>query len=246
MASILDAGLASVFSGLVVFLLVYALLWGLLTKLKLFGDNPGSYALIAFATAFLVAIAPPARNFVMFVAPWYLALAVVLFFIIFIVGMFGLKADKEIPEIIKQPRAYVWIIIFCVIIFIFGLAYSFGQQALESGTGVPSPAYQTGGVQGQLPGTIGPGGEPIPVQTGGQGGVGPVTNPGTPYQSPGIIAPQSYNLNTPGPQPGEPGATATNDFGRNFVNTLIHPKVLGLICVFFIASLAVYFLSSNG
>jgi hypothetical protein len=243
MASILDAGLASVFSGLIVFLLVYALVWGLLSKLKLFGDNPGSYALIAFATAFLVAIAPPARNFVMFVAPWYLALAIVLFFIIFIVGMFGLKADKEIPEIIKQPRAYVWIIIFCVIIFIFGLAYSFGQQALESGTGVVPPTYQTS-VNGQPPGTIGPGG-PVVVDNGGVGGVGPVSNPDTPYQSPGIIAPQSYNPYTPGPQPGEPGATATNDFGRNFVNTLIHPKVLGLIVVFFIASLAVYFLSSN-
>lgn len=224
MASILDAGLAGIFAGVIVFLLVYAIVWAALTKMKILGEKSGANAIVAFAVAFLMAIAPPARNFVMFVAPWYVALAIVLFFILFIVGLFG-KTDKDFPKIIEEARVWVWIVIVSVVIFLAGLAFSFGQQALEAGGGAPPGS-------GAAPGTVVIGGE-----------VGPVENAGTPYQDPYIVAPGPYNAYNPGPQPGQPGATATNDFAKNLLNTILHPKVLGLMITFAIAALAVYFLS---
>jgi hypothetical protein len=215
MASILDAGLASIFGGIFVFLLVYAVAWGVLSKSKIFGDKSGPYAIIAFCAAFLMAVAPPARNFVMFIAPWYIALALVIFFILFVVSVFGIGGDQH-PDILKDSVAKTWFIIIVVLIFIAGLAFSFGQQSLEVTTG------------------------PAPTTT------GPVADPLGPNQDPYIIATGPYNgYNNAGPQPGEPGATATNDFMKNLVNTILHPKVLGLLITFLIASIAVYFLSAQ-
>jgi hypothetical protein len=208
MASILDAGFVSIFSAIFVFLLVYAVVWAALGKMKILG-NPSANAIVAFAIAFLMAIAPPARNFVTFIAPWYVALALVLFFILFMVGLFG-KTDKDFPKIIEETRVWVWIVIVSVVIFLAGLAFSFGQQALEAGAGVPP---------------------------------GAVANPGSPNQDPYIVAAGPFNGYNPGPQPGEPGATATNDFSKNLLNTMLHPKVLGLLITFVIAAVAVYFLS---
>ena len=212
MASILDAGLANIFGGIFVFLLVYAIAWGGLSKSKILGDKQGAYAIVAFCAAFLMAVAPPARNFVMFIAPWYIALAVVIFFILFVVGIFGLNAEKHFPKILDDSVAKTWFVIIVVLIFLAGLAFSFGQQSLEVTTGPRT---------------------------------GQVSDPLGPNQDPYIVATGPYNPNSPGPQPGEPGATATNDFMKNFVNTLLHPKVLGLLITFLIASIAVYFLSAQ-
>jgi hypothetical protein len=215
MASILDAGVATIFAGIFVFLLVYAIVWGALSKFKIFGDKvAGSYAIIAFAVAFLMAIAPPARNFVMFVAPWYLAFAIVIFFILFIFGMFGVSPDKTLPEVVKDGKVHTWIIIVCVLIAIAGIAFTYGQSAYEAGNPqvagqVPTGTYQT-------PGTVG------------------TTTPS-----------YTTGVNPYGPPAGQPGSTATPSFQANFINTIIHPKVLGLLVTFFIAAVAIYFLSAG-
>ena len=203
MASILDAGLASLFSAIFVFLLVYAISYGVLSWRKPFGDNKGSYAIVSLCIAFLMSIAPPARVFVTFVAPWYIAFGIAIFFILFLVMLFG-KEAKDLTKIIDDQNAQAWFIIICVIIAIAGLAAVFGQSTLS----------QQGGDL------------PAPVDTNGDG-----------------IADSGYG--TVGVEPGTPGSTATSDFGTNLLNTLIHPKVLGLAVTFLIASISIYFLSKG-
>lgn len=185
MASILDLGLLEFFSGFIVFLLVYAVTWGILSWQKWPGDNPGVQALIAFTVAFLMAVAPPARTFISIVTPMYIAFAIVLFFILFIVSMFGMSPEKDFPDILKDSRTRNWIVIICVVIFVGGLAFMFGQTLLE-----------------QQPGST-----PLPSQ------------------------------------PTGPGQTGTNSFQENLLLTLINPKVMGLLLLFTIAALAIYFLS---
>lgn len=228
MASILDAGLLSIFSGFFTFLLVYAFMWGVLTWKKPFGDkNTGVYALISLTCAVFVAIIPPVRSFIQFIAPWYIALALFLFFILFITALFGLSSEKDFPKMISDSRVYTWIIIIAVVIAIFGLAFTLGQGALNS----------------QLPEGS------VPEQTSGSNGGMQVIGPGTGYQPPGTISVGSgtqYTGSASGsPQPGQPGSTATSDFQANLFNTLFHPKVLGLLVTFLLASLAIYFLSSG-
>jgi hypothetical protein len=103
-----------------------------------------------------------------------------------------------------------FLIIAFFVIFIGGLAFSFGQTTYEVGTGRPVGASQ----------------------------IDPVT--GLPYEDPGTVV-----VGPAGPPAGTPGSTATPDFQQNFINTLIHPKVLGLIVTMLIASVTIYFLSSG-
>lgn len=220
MASILDAGLLGIFGGFFTFMLVYAFVWGVLSWKKPFGDkNTGVYALIALSVAMFVAIVPPVRSFIEFIAPWYIALALFLFFILFITALFGLSSEKDFPGIIKEPKVYTWIIIIAVIIALFGLAFSLGQGALN----------------GQVP-------DSTPTTSSGTNVIGP----GTPYQPPGTVGVGTIGGNQQsGVQAGQPGSTATSDFNTNLMNTLIHPKVLGLLITLVLASLTIYFLSAN-
>jgi hypothetical protein len=232
MASILDAGLVTLFSGIFVFLLIFAIVYGALSRLKMFGDKMnGIYAIISLCIGMLMAIAPTARNFVLFIAPWYLALAVVIFFILFIVGMFGLSADKDFPKIINDSKVKVWFTMIVIIIMIAGFAFTFGQGALETQTGPTTGGTNNGNTAG---------------------GTNVIGGDGSGYQEPGTIIatpppgyPTTGGYAPGGVQAGQPGSTATGDFQTNLVNTLIHPKVLGMIVTIFIAAVAIYFLSGN-
>src|SRR3989338_3870642 len=156
MASILDTGLVNLFTGIFVFLLVYSVVWGFLTWRKMFGDNKGVYAMVAFVLAFMAAIAPPVRFFITFIAPWYLAFIMVLFFILFIITLFGLSSEKDFPKIIGDPRIYTKILIISVVIFLAGLAFTLGQQSLElTQGGAPEGNTMTPGSVGPSPGMPG-------------------------------------------------------------------------------------------
>ncbi|MBR9700501.1 hypothetical protein GOV11_01405 [Candidatus Woesearchaeota archaeon] len=200
MATLLDTGLADLFSFVLTFLLVYTVVYGVLSWRKWMGNQPGTYAIIAFSIAFMMTISPPARAFLQLVTPWYIALAMVIFFILFIASMFGLSADKDFPNIIKDSRARNWIMIFSVLILLAGLAFTFGQTLLSGQPGGQQPTQPP-------PGTVigGDGSAPI--------GVGEPTN--------------------------------SQDFSSNLINTMIHPKVLGMILILLIASFSIYFLSSE-
>ncbi len=222
MASILDSGLVGLFSGIFTFLLVYALVWGVLSWKKPFGDkNAGVYAIIGFSTALLTSFIPPIRSFIGFIAPWYVAFGLVIFFILFITMIFG-KGDKDFPKMLDDSRVYVWIIIISIVIAAAGLAFTFGQQTLEQTTGPSTTPTDNGNM----------------VVIGG-------SNSGNGYQAPGTISAGTVNSGTPLGNAGQPGSTATSNFQTNLINTLFHPKVLGLLIVLVIASISIYFLSSN-
>ncbi|MDD9953749.1 MAG: hypothetical protein OXR66_05425 [Candidatus Woesearchaeota archaeon] len=218
MASILDAGLVDAFTGVVIFLLVFILVYSLLSWKKPMGDKMmGAYAIAALAIALLVSVSDAGRSLIAFVVPWFIILFIVVFMIFFIFTLFGVGPDSKIDgnslaQMVMGPRSMIrnWIIIFSVVIIIAGLGFSFGPGLTPGGGGAPvlsSPSEGGVVIGGQLG---------SPVQ--GQGGV---------------------------IQPGQPGSTATSDYGTNLLNTLVHPKVLGLIVTLIIASLAVYFLTQN-
>ncbi len=194
MATFLDTGLLEVFSAVFMFLLVYSIVWGILSKTKPFGDNTGVYSLIALALSFFVLLSAPARQYIAFVAPWFLVLTILFFLIIVSVSTF---ADVNWMKVLENDTARTWIIILVAVVALLGLAFSFGQGALESGGTVPVQNPETQEVR-----PVGP-----------SGGQGPS------------------------------GATASGDFEANLVNTIFHPKVLGLMLIFLLSTFVIYFLS---
>ena len=215
MATFLDIGLFSYFSVIFSFLLVFVVVFGLLEYIKIFGsENKGWHAIIALSIAALTLMSGLALKFLTFVTPWFLMFFFVIFFIIFAVRMFGV-GEKDMIGVIKDSSTWPWILVFSIIIVLFGLGNAIGQTALEQG---PGQAV---------------------VQGSGTSGTGTIDTTGTNSDS---AASAGTSTTTTGTAAGT-GSTATSSYSTNVYNTIFHPKVLGLIFMLLIATISIAFLA---
>ena len=134
MATFLDIGVIGYFGVIFAFLLVFVILYGLLSWAKPFGDGKqGIYAILAAAFAILSIINKAALFLIKFMTPWFFIVIFLGFFIIFILMMFGLK-----PEQLRagaSPYFRIWPIVIGLLILFFGLGGAFGQDLLSAGQG---------------------------------------------------------------------------------------------------------------
>ncbi len=231
MATFLGASLLGKFSAIFIFLLVYSIVWGLLTWMDPFGTEDtktglGIYGIIALAVAFLIVVSRTATYIISFVTPWFVVFAIVVFFLLFVVKMFNVSDDDLRDVIGKYGSIYTWIIVISVVIVFFSLANAFGQPALEATEGPSDSSGKGQAQQGGPDEVIGPSQSQDGKVSSGEGSE-PAGGSGE------------------GPTPGTPGATATGDFNTNFINTLVHPKVLGLLFLLLLGSFTVMFLSKR-
>lgn len=226
MASFLDISLLGGIHAIFLWLLVYVVVWGLLTMIKPFGSKSptGPYALIALVAATLAVTSTTLKTLVEFMTPWFVFLILLLFFIMFILRMFGL-GDKDMTAIIKEGAVYSSLIVVIIIITLFALGEAFGQRSLEA---TIERQQAVSGPSNDLP-VIGP------ESTGGG-----ASAPGGYSDYAGN--PSGYGPPSSRPRPGEVGATNTGDFSLNFINTLFHPKILGIIAMILIAVITVWLL----
>ncbi len=209
MATFLDVGLLEHFSVIFVVLVVFVIVFGLLEYIKAFGsDKKGLHAIIAFVVALLFLVSKAASTMVTFMVPWFLVLILFVFFSMFVIRMFGL-GEGDMKKLIADPNVHPWIIIFIVLILVFGLASVFGQSLLESGGGEleeVEPGYDYNVSSAEF-------GSQPPAQT----------------------------------RPAEPEtlSTTTSSFSTNLLNTLRHPKVLGVFFVFLVGLFAMLFLTKS-
>ncbi|MBD3209716.1 hypothetical protein GF367_04870 [Candidatus Woesearchaeota archaeon] len=140
MATFLDIGFLGEFSIIFTFLLVWVLVYALLSMTKQLGDKKNLNALIALAVAVIVIASPTMLRLVNTMVPWFLIMVLLLFFILFGIKMF--TGDKDLSgAVFKDKKVYTWIIVLMVVVLIFSLGNAFGSQTLErggwDGTGPP-------------------------------------------------------------------------------------------------------------
>lgn len=136
MATFLDITILSHFTSVFTFLLVFVVVFGLLEAFKIFGDDKkGLHAIVALALGFMVVISNGVTTVVQTFAPWMMVLMLVLFFILFLVRMFGMN-EKDIKDgFHKNTAITTWIIILTAVVLLYSLASAFGQESLEKGPG---------------------------------------------------------------------------------------------------------------
>ena len=220
MATFLDFSLVRNFAGIFTWLLVWVITYGLLEVTGFFGkERQGINAMIAFALAFLALFTPPVRFMVEFAVPWLTALAIGVFFIIFVFMAFGVPADmiKGWAETSVRP----WIIAISVLIIIFAMGGAFGQPLLEEGQGArgtPIPGEGIGFtgefVEGENTGDYPVDGGMQPTQQGVPVGIGS-------------------------------GPARRNAFADNLILTFTHPKVLALVFIMLLATFTIVFLARD-
>ena len=128
MATFLDIGLLQYFSVIFPVLLVFAVVFSILTTTKVLGENKAINALVAVVLALMVLLVPEIVDVINFMAPWFVILFIFLILLLLIYRMLG-ATDRDIAEFIKADRPIKWAIFSVgLIIFLAALGTVFGQQ----------------------------------------------------------------------------------------------------------------------
>ncbi len=111
------------------FLLILALMYGLLSKTKPFGDSKAINIIISFIVAMFFTALVRSSLFLANLLPIFTAFLVILLLVMLIFMFIGVPAEN-ITEAIKQPAGYVTLIALFVILIFVVLSQTFPEQAL--------------------------------------------------------------------------------------------------------------------
>lgn len=90
----LDLSLVQDFSPILVFLLVFTVVFAVLAKTKILGEDKWVHLFIAFLTATLFVAVTNAREYIIGITPWFAVFVVSLMFILAIAGFTGKLSDS--------------------------------------------------------------------------------------------------------------------------------------------------------
>jgi len=110
---VVDVSGISYFAPILAFLIVFIILFALLNKTKLIGENAFFQIFVSFVIATVFVSAAGVREYVLTITPWFALLVVSLFFILFIIGFVG-KPVEGMTKGIGIFFVVVLIIIFLV------------------------------------------------------------------------------------------------------------------------------------
>lgn len=131
--TIFDTNLLQIVGIIFAMLLVFVISYGFLSKVSIFGNQKGLYALIALGLALLVVISPQIRGIVLFMMPWLFVVIFISFFVLVTLMIFGLK---EVNLLAGESTELRWtVLIIVIVLFIFALGNVLGQDSLEATQG---------------------------------------------------------------------------------------------------------------
>ena len=139
MATILeDLGFLQFFLPVFTFLFIFVLVYAVLDKFKLMGENKWLKLMAAFSIALLFLFSKDTLRFVEFITPWFIVLVVVALFILSLFMFMGLK-EGDVEKTIKDPVVYWTIIVIIIILLIIAIGEVFTFVAPDQ-TGTPPSA----------------------------------------------------------------------------------------------------------
>ena len=136
MATILeDLTLLQFFLPVFTFLFIFVLVYAVLDKFKLMGENKWLKLIASFSVALLFLFSQDTLKFVEFITPWFVVLIVLALFILSLFMFMGLK-EGDVEKVVKDPVVYWTILVIIIIlliiavgnVFTFVSPYQNGQQ----------------------------------------------------------------------------------------------------------------------
>ena len=119
MATILDIGILNHFIPIFVFILIFVVMYAILLKTHLLGENKGLISLASFVIALLFIITQTATEFIQLVTPWFVVLIIVTMCFLLIFMFLGVKPETIAGVVTNE--SYTWIILI-ILIVLLGLA----------------------------------------------------------------------------------------------------------------------------
>lgn len=120
----------------VIFIFLFAVLYALISKIELFGENKSVHAFIAFSSALLVVFIPETKALINFMTPWFVIFIILIIFLLIAIMALGIK-QSEIADWLKNvsPGTTTTVIVVVLIIFLFACYKVFGSVLAPAGPG---------------------------------------------------------------------------------------------------------------
>ena len=132
MATFLEIGLLKYFSIIFPALLVFALVYAVLTMTKMLGDSKTVNAVVAIVLAFLVMLSEDIIALINFIAPWFVLFFLFIVLLLVVYKIFG-ATDKNLANFITTDRPVQWAIFAIgIVIVVAGFSHVYGQRLLKS------------------------------------------------------------------------------------------------------------------
>ncbi len=133
----LDVSMLEFLSPVFSFLFIFAVVYAVLDKFKLMGDNRSVKVVAAFSIALLFLFSAPARNFISLTTPWFAILLVGALMLLSIFMFIGLS-ESDLAKAAKDVKVYWSIIIIGLLVFTIALV-----QVFETGSSDLKPGPRT-------------------------------------------------------------------------------------------------------
>jgi len=153
MATPLDMSLLEHFSGLFLFIMIFAITYAVLGLTKVLGaENKGINAIVAFCFALFMALASKPSQIVQGMVPWIgLMMIVIMFMLLAMRFMFGDKGDETLFKVLGgSASAGWWIFITIIGILLVSLGSVIGPEVTPGGN---TNSTTTGGSVDSSPGS---------------------------------------------------------------------------------------------
>ena len=122
MATLLDVGLLEAFRPVFTFLFVLFIMYAILEKSKIFGDNIGTNFIVSLVVSFLFILTPGASELINLATPWFFVLFFLIIFVVLTFMMVGVKEESIVKAF--QDNLVIWVILIIAIVGVFGFAVS--------------------------------------------------------------------------------------------------------------------------
>ncbi|HII72661.1 TPA: hypothetical protein HA265_07940 [Candidatus Woesearchaeota archaeon] len=148
MATFLDIGLVQHFSVIWPVLLIFVVIFALLEKSKIFGENKGLHSLIALSVAMMMLFVPGVVAVFSIMAPWFVLIMLLLMFFMITLLFFGTKPESIIKYASSWDTAHWFLLVIALIIFVGALGAVYGSAMLPY-SGAGNVTASEGGVTGE-------------------------------------------------------------------------------------------------
>ncbi len=133
MATILDATeLGALIAPAFVFIFAFAVLFASLKKIKIFGENDGVNAIIAFIAAMFIIMMPETSVLVTSFVPWFFMLGILVVAIFMFFMFLGVKGDA-IVDVAKNSTFVTFVVIAIIILFLIAMTQAYGPFLMVNG-----------------------------------------------------------------------------------------------------------------
>ncbi len=139
MATILDnLGFIEFFLPVFSFLFIFVIMYAVLDKFRLMGENKSVKFIAALSIALLFLFSQETLKFVSFITPWFVVLIIISLFVLSLFMFMGVK-EKDMIDTVSNPTVYWTVLIIIIILLIAAIGSVFSGFFATSGGEITDP-----------------------------------------------------------------------------------------------------------